>query len=163
MPLPVSYYGITIADSTQKKNGEPESTSSRVPTATITAANYDAQIGLASAFKSALDAIVIGNLLKDTVTAAESSIGTGIAGTSLAQRENKWLCRYHDATTNQKFQVSFGTADLSLLPLGTEFLDLADAGVGAAFKTAFQNLVKSPSDVSHSVILDSVQFVGRNT
>jgi len=80
----------------------------------------------------------------------------------LAQREKKWLARYHDATNGQKFQVSWGTADLSLHMTNSEFLDLS-TGAGAALKAAFEDVVVSPNDSSHAVVLDSVQFVGRNT
>lgn len=161
MALPISFYGITVADNTKKANGEPETTSMRLPTADIDETNFDAVVSAASAFKTALDAVIIGNMLQDRITAAENSIGTGIAGSTLAQRENKWLFRYHDTVTNQKFQASIGTADLTLLPSGSEFLDLS-VNPGLALKTAFQNLVKSPADSTRSVILDSIQFVGRN-
>lgn len=163
MALPVSSYGITIADNTLKPNGEPETTSFNVPVITLTPANVAATVTLMGNLASAIAAVTLGNFLKNEVQYARNLLAVGPAASNLAQRENKWLMRYHDATTYQKFQVSVGTADLSILPNNEEFLDLADAGVGAALKTAFEAVVVSPADASHSVVLDSVQFVGRTT
>jgi len=163
MALPVSSYGITIADNTLKSNGEPETTSFNVPVITLTPGNVAATVTLMGNLATALAAVTLGNFLKNEVKYASNQLAVGPAASNLAQRENKWLFRYHDATTFQKFQASAGTADLSILPNNSEFLDLADAGVGAALKTAFQAVVVSPADAAHTVVLDSVQFVGRNT
>lgn len=163
MPLPVSYYQITLADNTAKGNGEPETTSFEVPIITLTPANVAATATLAGNLKTALAGVVIGRFVKDTLTYDRAVNGAQIPATDpLAQRENKWLCRYHDATTFQKYQVSIGTADLSKHMDNSEFVDLT-TGAGAAVKTAFEALIVSPADATHSVILDSMQFVGRNS
>jgi len=162
MALPVSFYGMTYNDNTVRDNGVPESTSFRVATTTITAANLVAQEALITAFVSSLNDIVIGQEAKQTVTARDTLVSSSPASSPLAQRENKWLCRYHDVTTQQKFTVSIGTADLSLLTNNSEFLDITQTE-GLAFKIDFDGLVKSPSDPTHGVSLDSVQFVGRST
>jgi len=93
--------------------------------------------------------------LKDEISSAPAAV-------QAAQRENKLLLRYHGATSNQKFNVSIPTFDLTLLPNHSEFLDLT-AGVGLALKDAFEDVVRSPNDSSEVVILDTAQFVGRNT
>ena len=80
----------------------------------------------------------------------------------LAQGENKWLLRYTSNTLHQKFQLSVGTADLSLLPSHQEFMDLS-TGPGAALKAAFEAIARSPNAGAEAVTLDSVQYVGRNT
>jgi len=162
MALPVSYFGMTYNDNTLKGNGIPESTSFRVPTTTITAANIVAQEAFITSFVAATNAITIGQEAKQTVTARDTLVSTSPAASPLAQRENKWLCRYHDVTTQQKFTISIGTADLSLLANNSEFLDITQ-DEGLDFKLAFDDLVKSPSDPTHGVSLDSVQFVGRST
>lgn len=162
MPLPLSYYGITIADNTLRPSGEPETTSMVFPVTTLTPANVAAQLTLAGNLKTALAAITLGNFLKDETTYSRNLLAQGPASDPLAQRENKWLMRYHDATTYQKFQVSIGTADLTKKMANSEFIDLT-AGEGLDLKTAFEAVVVSPADSTHSVILDSVQFVGRNT
>lgn len=162
MALPVSYYTMTLADNTKKPNGEPETTSSQVPIITLTPANVAATLTLAGNLQTALAAIVIGRFLKREATYDRTVLGNEPAASNLAQRENKWLMRYHDATTFQKFQVSVGTADLTLLAGNSEFLDLT-ADEGLALKTAFEAVIVSPADSAHTVVLDTVQFVGRNS
>jgi len=163
MAQPISFYSITLADNTVKQNGEPETTTMVVPCTTLTPANVAAQVTLGGNLRVALAAVVLGNFLKNETTYARTITGNGPAATTAAQRENKWLFRYHDAVTYQKFQVSIGTADLAQLPNNSEFLDLDDAGDGEALKTAFEAFVVSPADPTHATILDTVQFVGRNT
>lgn len=162
MTLPHSFYIITLADNTAKSNGEPEKTSTSVPVTSLTPANVAAQETLMGNLKTALAALVLGRFVQDETVYARNLLGTTPADDPLAQRENKWLCRYHDATTFQKFQVSFGTADLSKHMTNSEFVDLS-AGDGAAFKTAFEAVVVSPAAAEHAVVLDSMQFVGRNS
>lgn len=162
MPLPASFYTETLADNTAKSNGTPETTNFRVPITTVTAGNYAATQTLLNSLSGAIAAVTIGSLIRNVT---ESSIFTAAAIPStnpLAQRENKWLARYHDSTNGQKFNVSFGTADLSLLANNSEFLDLT-TGAGATLKSTFEAVVVSPNDSSHNVVLDSVQFVGRNS
>lgn len=162
MPLPVSNYSVTLADNTLKDNGEPESTNFSVPITTLSAANVVATLTLLGNLAAAIAGITLGNFLKNETTYARTIQGVGPAASNLAQRENKWLIRYHDATNFEKFRASVGTADLSLLPNNEEFLDIT-ATEGLALKTAFEAVVVSPSDSSHLVVVDSIQFVGRNT
>lgn len=162
MALPSSNYLLTVGDHTVLPNGQIESSNFSVPITTLTPANVSAQSTLTGNLQTALAAIVIGVFLKTELRYSSSILGSTPAASALAQRENKWLMRYHDATSFQKFQVSIGTADLLLVDGNTERLDLT-AGDGLALKTAFEAIVVSPADAAHSVILDSVQFVGRNT
>lgn len=162
MALPVSYWGQTLNDNTLKPNGEPESGSFRVPVITLTAANLVAQQALHAALAAAVAGVTLGTV-RHTTTLLEETIGTSSpAASTYAQRENKFLCRYHDVTTGQKYRVSLPTADLATLPANSEFLDLT-GGVGLALKDAFEAVVRSPADGTHAVELDSVQFVGRNS
>jgi hypothetical protein len=162
MALPLSFYEITLADNTAKSNGEPETTSSAVAIITLTPSNVAATETLCGNLSAALAALVLGRFVKNSTTYARNVLGSTPASDPLAQRENKWLCRYHDNTTFKKFQVSFGTADLSKHMTNSEFVDLA-AGDGLAFKTAFEAVVVSPDDAAHTITLDSMQFVGRNS
>lgn len=158
----VSFFSETIFDSTVKANGQPESTTWRVPVATLTAANYVAKAALIDALVAAVAPLILGNVNKNTTTILESLVSLAPAATQLAQRENKLLLRYRDGATNQKFSVSIGTFDLSELPLHSEFLDLT-AGNGAALKAAFEAIVVNPQVAANPVTLSSAQFVGRNT
>jgi len=162
MALPVSFYNLTINDNTLKSNGTPESSSMGVAVTTLTAANVAAQSALIINLENAIDGVTIGEMAKSEIVFERQILSAEPAASTLAQRENKWLMRYHGNTLNQKFQVSVGTADLTLLDSGSEFLDLT-ADEGLALKTAFEAIVKSPNDGAEAVTLDSVQFVGRNT
>lgn len=162
MALPVSFAGEKIADNTKKSNQQPETTSWSVPVTTLTAANMDAQVILVGNLYAAIGSMILGNVLQSTLVLDRSELNVGPAATIAAQRENKMLLRYHDATSNVKFQVSVGTFDLTKLTANTEYVALG-SGVGAALKTAFEAVVVSPDDSSHATVLDSVQFVGRNS
>lgn len=163
MPIPASYWSQTINDNTLKSNGQPESTNFRVPITTLTPANVAATVTLTGNLAAAFAGIIIGEFAANETTYARNILSGDPAASQLAQRENKWLFRYHDATVpSQKHTVSLGTADLTVLPNNSEFIDLT-AGAGLAVKTAFEAVVVAPNDSAHSVILDSIQFVGRNT
>lgn len=162
MALPTSFYNLTINDNTRKANGKPESTSLGLAITTLTAANVVAQQALVINLENAIDGVTIGEMAKSEIVFDRDILSQDPAASTLAQRENKWLMRYHGNTLNQNFQVSVGTADLTQLPNNSEFLDLT-AGAGLALKTAFEAIVKSPNDGAEAVTLDSVQFVGRNT
>lgn len=160
MALPVSFLSLTLNDNTTKP--KQESTTISVPVITISAANLTAQTALHTALINALEGITIGAPARSQLVALRDIIGAAPASSQLAQRENKWLLRYHGATLNQKFQASLGTADLTQLVTGEEFLVLT-GGTGGALKSAFEAVVRSPNDASEAVVLDSVQYVGRNT
>lgn len=162
MAEPVSFWGETINDNTIKGNGSPETTTFRVPVATLTAANYVAKKALIDALAAATIALLLGVVNTERIIINETFISAIPAATPQAQRENKFLVRYHDSVSQDKFRVSLGTANLSLLMTNSEFIDLT-AGAGQAYKNAFEAIVVSPDDDSHSVVVDSIQFVGRNT
>lgn len=95
------------------------------------------------------------------VTEANKNLGPGgKPANGEAQREKKWLCRYHDATTQKKYVLELPGADLSKLAPASEFLDIT-AGDGLTFKNQFDAFVVAP-DTANAVVLDEVQFVGRN-
>lgn len=162
MALPVSFYTLTENDNTRKSNGSPETTTISLPILTLTPANVAATTTLITNLENAIQDTLIGQKAKSEVVYTRAIISADPAPSTLAQRENKWLLRYHGTTLDVKFQASIGTSDLTLLPANSEFLDLT-AGEGLALKTAFEAVVRSPNDAAETVILDSVQFVGRNT
>jgi len=162
LATPQSFYSETIADNTVKTNGQPETSTWQVAIAELTAANVVAQEGLLTTLSSAVGNVILGNLLRTQIVLSRDEISSAPAALQAAQRENKLLLRYHGATSNQKFNVSIPTFDLSLLPNHSEFLDLT-AGDGATLKSAFEAVVRSPNNDTEVVILDTAQFVGRNT
>jgi len=163
MPLPVSFFSETKTDNTlNPKTGNGESSNWRVAVTTITPANQAAMATNITTLAGSVAAICLGLTVHQQTEINVFDQARVPASDPLAQRENKWLGRYHDATNGQKFSVSWPTADVSLHMTNSEFLDLS-AGAGAALKAAFEAIVVSPNDSSHATILDSVQFVGRNT
>jgi len=159
MARPITYASQTLQDyGTPGTGSGAEKSSWKVWGATLTAGNIAAQAGLASALWSAALDLTVGSEAATKLLA--SSTQSSVVNTNpLAQRENKWLVRYHD-TAGTRFTVEIPTADLSLLDTGTEFLDLGGTEADA-FKTAFEAYAKSPDDPTLSVTLDSIQFVGR--
>lgn len=161
MARAISFYFQTLYDSTINR-GKPESTTWEVPIATLTAANLVAKTVLIGNLKTAVAALVLGNVHQDAIIQDRTVISDLAAATQLAQRENKLLIRYHSGTTLKKYQVSIGTFDLTQLPVHDEFLDLT-AGTGLALKTAAEAIMVNPDDATDPIIVDSAQFVGRNT
>lgn len=95
------------------------------------------------------------------VIAADKDAGPGgNAANKFAQREMKWLCRYHDTTTLKKHTMEIPASDAALLTGNTDFADLA-AGNGLTFYTEFNAQVRAP-DTGNNVVLDSAELVGRN-
>lgn len=123
----------------------------------VTAGNIVAQTAAIAALRLAVEGLTLGLEVAASIVAFDY-IAAGIVTEPLAQRENKWLCRYHD-NAGTKFRLELPCAKLSLLDTGTEFLDLAGTEA-AAFKSAFEAYVVSPQD-SSACVLDSMQFVGR--
>jgi hypothetical protein len=159
MARPLTYASQTLQDyGTPGSGSGAEKSSLKVWGATLTSGNIVAQLGLAAALWTAALDLTVGSQSATKVLAV--STDSAVVNTNpLAQRENKWLVRYHD-TASTKFSVEVPTADLSLLDTGTEFLDLAGTEA-AAFVTAFEAYAKSPDDPTLTVTLDSIQFVGR--
>lgn len=160
MARPITYASQTLQDYGTPGSGTgAEKSSWKVWGATLTSANFVAQTGFASALFSAVLDITLGSQAATKVLAVSTQ--SAVENTNpLAQRENKWLVRYHDVN-GTKFTVEIPTADLSLLDTGSEFLNLEDGGPIAAFVTAFTNYAQSPDDPTLDVAVDSIQFVGR--
>jgi len=162
MTLPVSFYSSTYNDHTARSNGQAETTNWEVPVTTITDLNIVAIGTAVAALQTAADALTLGVKRGTSLIAQRVKNSVVLASSPLAQRENKWLVRYHGNTLQQAFQVSIGTADLTLVSGHSEFIDIS-VNPGLAFKNAFEAVVVSPDDEAESVTVDSIQFVGRNT
>jgi len=159
MARPISRITQTLQDyGTPGSGSGAEKSTWSLWIANLTAANFTAQQGLISALYTATLDLTLGSQAATSELAVSTQ--SSVENTNpLAQRENKWLVRYHDSA-GTKFTAEIPTADLSLLDTGTEFLDLTGTEA-AAYKTAFEAVVKSPDDPTLAVTLDSIQFVGR--
>lgn len=130
----------------------------RLPVTTLTGANFATVTGQVSTLYTAIAALTLGNQ-KDTSLQANQNIGAPTPPTSPdAQREKKWLVRYHDAS-NRRFSVEIPCADLSKLATNSDQINPTDSA-WLAFITAFEAVVVSPDDGS-AVTVDGAQFVGR--
>lgn len=118
-----------------------------------------------ASFKAATAAISLGVLKSENVAVYDNFISGSLPSDNFARRENKLLIRYRGASSGSKFRVEMPAPDNSVLTFETgdaNFVTLADAGVMATFVVAFQLLAKSPDDGSEAILIDSVQYVGRN-
>lgn|SRR5262245_23192188 len=152
---------LSSAGETYRDFGTPgEKSSFEITIVDLTAGNVAAQMTLLATLWGAIDALLLGNIASRVVTFARSAPDDSVVTTPNAQRENKWLVRYHD-TSGRKFRVELPTANVSLLTGTSDFLtpDVTELG---DFVNAFEAVAKSPTDQS-AVTVDSVQFVGRNT
>lgn len=159
MTVATSFYSISINDNTKAKDGSPEFSTTEFPLTALTAGNLAAQTTLLAALKAAILPLIMGNTRQEVVTQSRPIISVTRPTDVQAQREKKWLLRAHGATSGQKAQYRLGTADLSLLDDGEEFLDMSGTEA-AAFKTAFDAVVHNRNDQSELMVLDSIQYVG---
>lgn len=139
-------------------DGEPSSVT--FPAVDLTAANFDAQVAALASLRTALEGIAVdlqtGHFIGNDYVIVEGSAAR--ASSPLAQRENKWLVRYHDSSG--AYRLTIPCADLTVLdPDNRGFMDLQGTE-GAAFVSAFEAYVNHGGG---AVTVDSVQFVGRNT
>lgn len=160
MPLPLSRLNVTMNDHTVV-NGKVENGSFGIYIDTISGANIVNSATQRAAFLTAIEALTIGVLAKTQVILTSEVVSSLPAASPLAQKENVWLCRYHNAVTFEKATFSIPTADLNFVDGNTEFVDLTQ-GAGLALKTAFEAVAVAPQSDSEGVVLDSVQFVGRS-
>lgn len=141
---------------------EGEKTPATVYVGDITAVSLPAFLTEFGALRTAIEGITIGVVHKETWVGDDTVLSNTNPANGFAQRETKWLVRYRDDVTEEVYRSEIGTADLSLLPVGEEFLDLT-AGAGLAFKTAFEQIARSPESNVNTVTVVSVQHVGRNS
>lgn len=152
---------LSAAGETYRDYGVPgEKSSYQFTIADLSAANFAASSGALTTLFTNIAALLLGSPVSRRIIAVTQEVTSAPVTDPNAQRENKWLVRYHD-TSNRKFTLELPTADLSLLDTNSEFLDMAGTEA-AAFKVAFEAIAKSPSDQS-AVTVDSIQFVGRRT
>lgn len=160
--MPQPSYSLSIRD-WDKKIGTVQ-----IHTGLVTALTLPALLTQVGALRDAIDDIVIGVEAKESQTVFDTILDDATPASAFAQRGNKWLVIYHDNTQFfdppvnaipndaylRTYRVMIPTADNSLLADNDTFLDIT-AGVGLAFKNAFEAVAKSPA--GGSVIVDSVE------
>lgn len=139
-------------------DGEPGVFSVNVPV--LSAANFDAQATLRTAFVAAVQAITLGEL-NATRYGNVSLQGIVPSEDPDAQREDKWRVDYHDATSLKRYRIDIPTCDDAQLDANDrKHAHIGDAGVVDAFVDAFEAYVITP-DGGASVV-DEITRVGRN-
>lgn len=156
MAIPVSFYSLSFIDYNSEK------ASMRLALTDLSAGNVAAQAALLSTLNTAINAVTLMPEYRTTILFSDINSGVAAPSDPDAQREKKWLARYHDAVNGQKFSVEIPGADLSLLSTAPQ-TDYMDSSLSAFtdLKTAFEAVVKSPNTVANAVVLDSLQYVGR--
>lgn len=137
-----------------------EKSTMQVNIVALTAGNIAATLTAVDVFSAAVDAVTLGNPIKETIVAEENQTGSGNAGSAFAQRELKWLVTYKDNTTNDIYTAEIPCPDLALLVPGTDLMDVSSGSDGETFVTQWQTLVKSRNGNAVTVI--QVRAVGRN-
>lgn len=151
MAKPTQEFSVSFRDY------DGEMSHGKILATTLTAANFDAQATARAAFVTAVRAISIGEYAQSRV-GIDTIASAANASSVQAQRETKWLVRYHDAN-GYKFRTEVACADLTLLDTNSEFMNPTAL---ASFATAFEAYAVSPYDGS-AVTVDSAQAVGRRT
>jgi len=130
----------------------------------ITVGTIVAELAEIAAYRSAVEGITLGIAARDKIIMDDTLISAARPVSAVAQREMKWLVRYHGVTDGKKWTCEIPTADLTLANIlvpGTDIMDLTQAQA-ATWKTAFETMVRPPGDDTQLVVVDQVVFVGRN-
>jgi len=141
-----------------------ELSGAQVPIPPITAIDIAATLVLIGLFETALDGFTLGQAAKSEIMMDRTIISAANAASAVAQRESKWLVRYHGIVQNKKYTMEIPTADLTLTDVlipGTDLVDLTQTQA-AAYVTAFENLAVAPGTDTEAVVVDEIVFVGRN-
>ena len=161
-------YSLTIQDY------DGEKTVTKINTGAVTAVSLPALLTQIGNLRTAVDGLIIGVEQKENLMVFSTILDQTLPTSEFAQRETKWVVRYHDNTAFfdapinaipnegylKPFDIEIGTADLSLLANNDDFLPLTQTEA-AAFVTAFEAMARSP--YGGVVVVDSIQQVGRNT
>lgn len=163
-------YTITIKDYSKELG------TTFIHTGAVTAISLPGLLTDIAAYKAALDAIIVGVIRSDALTAFKTNISTALPASAQAQRERKFMVTYADnlpffddpvnaipnAGFGQVFTYEIPTADFSLaalFPTNTDEVDLAQAQI-ASFVTAFEDIARSPYGGTVEVL--AITGVGRN-
>lgn len=144
-----------------------EVSSVTLPWSDLTSANIDAEYADAITMQTALDGVSRGKILKREQTAKTSPQAVGPSTDEEAQREEKALVKYYDATTFQRATAEIPAVDMTKQMPGHPgcFYLENQAGdedaVWTAFVAAFEDSVPGPG--GNASVIESVWHVGRNT
>lgn len=156
-----SWYDLTF------KDWSDESSVVQVFVSPLTALDITAELIGIAALRDSIKAICSGVAWKDRVVNGAQILDGTLPTTPLAQRENKWLVRYHGDDSGKKYSLEIPTAALvtsggdSRLVPGSDFADLTQTEI-AAFVGLFHTWARNPDSGTETNTVDSIQFVGRD-
>jgi hypothetical protein len=131
----------------------------RLHASVITVANFAAQDAGRTTVLSMLGQMTTGTISQNT-WGNRYSLSVTKPSSPAAQRELKWIVRYHDTVLQRKLTAEIpcaNTARLDPHDRGNAFI--GDAGLVDAFKTVFEAFIKSPQ--GNAVVIDEITLVGR--
>lgn len=137
---------------------DSEPSTASCPSGEVTDLTYADINAKMSAYFAAVEAITIGNLVKDTRIMEVDQQSKLPAGDKTAQREMKWLVRMHNAA-GDPLKMLLPCADLSFLDENNRAQMDKDAAEYTALTTAIAALFLTDGQ---TVYIDDVIFVGRN-
>lgn len=164
----VGHGSITLIDY------DAEVAASSFYTGDVTAVSLPGLLTQFGALRTAIEGITLGVTRQEALKVFDTRLSNSKPSDKEAQRETKWLVVYEDnlpffddpvnAIPNagylKIFTMEIGTADLSLLNTDSNTMNIT-SGAGATFKTAFEDIARSP--YGGTVTVRQVQHVGRNT
>jgi hypothetical protein len=153
MPIPVSEFGATYRDYSK------ETSKFRLFSQTITPANQAAQVTNIDSLLDAIAAITLGQEQSRRILLSSTQVSSLLPTSVDAQREKKWLLRYHDVA-GRRFSTEIPCADLSLLNTNSDFINTSSS-LWVTLTSAWAVAVVSPEDPTRSTVLDSAEYVGR--
>lgn len=143
-------------------------------TGEITAVSLPGTLTAVGTLRGAIEGITLGTVHKEALSVFDTTLSNVRPASKFAQREIKWLVTYEDVTAHfddpvdaipnegygKTFTVEIATADLALLPDGSDQLDIS-TGAPATFVSAFEDIARSPYGGAVNVL--RIKHVGRNT
>lgn len=128
----------------------------------ITAVSLPGFLTAVGTGRAAIEGITLGVMAKEQWVGDNTPLSALTPANVFAQRELKWLVRYHDTVTNEKAKLEIPTADPTgvMLPQ-SDFADLTVSPMDT-FVTWFEGFARHPDNSVNAVVIDSIQLVGRN-
>lgn len=112
--------------------------------------------------RTATDAISLCTLSDEKWVGDETALSNVVPTDHYARREIKLRVNYQGNDTGKLFHVTVPGPDIANLDYSGEDVNIADAGIMAAWVAAFEAIARSPNDDTENVTVVSAKIVGRN-
>lgn len=123
--------------------------------------NWAALLTAIGSLQTALAAATAGHIAELTITASKELVNDTRPASPWAQREIKWLMRYHDDVTYKKYTKTLPCAALELMSDGgDDEVDIVGITAWATLVTWFEANMLSQD--GNAITVDGVSVVGRN-